>query len=152
MTENVLLVDRIVTCLLKKSFIGFACFPTPRLGGSAARRLRVIRYQQATLLREIAEMEQVSSRRSTVGQVGLLHAVTQAAAERKVALADALTSYLPCTLAAMEAGLIDEYAASRAFEATACASEEVAAEIDSQLAGRFENRNPPHCGGWSTRC
>ncbi|WP_344425169.1 HNH endonuclease signature motif containing protein [Amycolatopsis minnesotensis] len=113
------------------------------LSDSAARRLRVIRYQQAMLLREIAEMEQVSSRRSTVGQVGLLHAVTQAAAERKVALADALTSYLPCTLAAMEAGLIDEYAASRVFEATACVSEGVAAEVDSLLAGRFENRNPP---------
>ncbi|WP_344415606.1 hypothetical protein [Amycolatopsis minnesotensis] len=51
------------------------------LSDSAARRLRVIRYQQAMLLREIAEMEQVSSRRSTVGQVALLHAVTHAAAE-----------------------------------------------------------------------
>ncbi|GAA1948709.1 hypothetical protein GCM10009754_16450 [Amycolatopsis minnesotensis] len=77
------------------------------------------------------------------GEIALLSNLTQAAAERKVALAVALTSYLPCTLAAMEAGLINEYAASRVFEATACVSEGVAAEVDSLLAGRFENRNPP---------
>ncbi|GAA1964731.1 HNH endonuclease signature motif containing protein [Amycolatopsis minnesotensis] len=77
------------------------------------------------------------------GEIALLSNLTQAAAERKVALAVALTSYLPCTLAAMEAGLINEYAASRVFEATACVSEDVAAEVDSLLAGRFENRNPP---------
>ncbi|WP_425546598.1 DUF222 domain-containing protein [Amycolatopsis minnesotensis] len=88
-------------------------------------------------------MVRVSSRRSVAGEIALLSNLTQAAAERKVALAVALTSYLPCTLAAMEAGLINEYAASRVFEATACVSEGVAAEVDSLLAGRFENRNPP---------
>ncbi|WP_344417900.1 HNH endonuclease signature motif containing protein [Amycolatopsis minnesotensis] len=60
-----------------------------------------------------------------------------------MALAVALTSYLPCTLAAMEAGVINEYAASRVFEATACASEDVAAEVDSLWAGRSDDRNPP---------
>ncbi|QWF83222.1 hypothetical protein HUW46_06662 [Amycolatopsis sp. CA-230715] len=94
------------------------------------------------LLRDIADIEQESSRRSTVGQVALLCSLTQSAAERKTALAVALTSYLPETLAAMENGLIDEYSASRVFEATSCASEDVASEVDARLAGKFEHRNP----------
>ncbi|QWF83345.1 hypothetical protein HUW46_06785 [Amycolatopsis sp. CA-230715] len=95
------------------------------------------------LLRDIADIEQESSRRSTVGQVALLCALTQNSAERKTALADALTSYLPRTLEALEKGLIDEYAASRVFEATACVSREVASEVDARLVGKFENRNAP---------
>ncbi|QWF84084.1 hypothetical protein HUW46_07528 [Amycolatopsis sp. CA-230715] len=95
------------------------------------------------LLRDIADIEQESSRRSTVGQVALLCSLTQNSAERKAALADALTSYLPETLAAMENGLIDEYAASRVFEATACTSRAMASEVDARLAGKFENRNAP---------
>ncbi|QWF78084.1 HNH endonuclease signature motif containing protein [Amycolatopsis sp. CA-230715] len=110
---------------------------------SARRRVAIIRYQQAMLLRDIADIEQESSRRSTVGQVALLCSLSQPAAERKTALADALTSYLPETLAAMENGLIDEYAASRVFEATACTSQEVASEVDARLVGKFENRNAP---------
>ncbi|WP_215543289.1 HNH endonuclease signature motif containing protein [Amycolatopsis sp. CA-230715] len=110
---------------------------------SIQRRVAIIRYQQAMLLRDIAYMDHESSRRSTVGQVALLCSLTQNSAERKTALADALTSYLPQTLAAMENGLIDEYSASRVFEATACASKELASEVDTRLVGKFENRNAP---------
>ncbi|QWF80707.1 hypothetical protein HUW46_04131 [Amycolatopsis sp. CA-230715] len=64
---------------------------------------------------------------------------TQAGAERKTALADALTSYLPRTLEALENGVIDEGMAAKVFEATACASQEVAREVDARL--KFENKN-----------
>ncbi|WP_344414300.1 HNH endonuclease signature motif containing protein [Amycolatopsis minnesotensis] len=85
-------------------------------------------------------MSGVWSRRSVLAWVALSCNCTQAGAEKKAALADALTSYLPRTLEALENGLIDEGMASKVFEATACASREVAAEVDSRLT--FENKNP----------
>ncbi|QWF78636.1 HNH endonuclease signature motif containing protein [Amycolatopsis sp. CA-230715] len=112
------------------------------LTDSVARSNRIIRGEQASVLRSIAKMSRLASRRSTVGQVALLCSLTQRAAERKVALADAVTSYLPKTLEAMEAGVLDEYAASRVFDATAYAPKEVASQVDAMLVGRFEGRNP----------
>ncbi|QWF81813.1 hypothetical protein HUW46_05246 [Amycolatopsis sp. CA-230715] len=67
--------------------------------------------------------------------------ISKAAAEKRAALAVALTSYLPCTLRALESGLIDEYGASRVFSATECLSEELAREVDSLLVGRFDVRD-----------
>ncbi|QWF84874.1 hypothetical protein HUW46_08326 [Amycolatopsis sp. CA-230715] len=85
-------------------------------------------------------MASLGSRRSVVSEVALLCRMSEAAAERRTALADALTSYLPCALEALEAGVIDEYAASRGFEATSCVSESVARQVDSRL--RFDVGNP----------
>ncbi|WP_254126388.1 HNH endonuclease signature motif containing protein [Amycolatopsis sp. CA-230715] len=109
------------------------------VANSAEHWKRWLRYGQAMLLRQIASMNQEWSRRSVLAWVALSCNCTQAGAERKAALADALTSYLPRTLEALESGVIDEGMAAKVFEATACASREVAREVDARL--RFENKN-----------
>nr|WP_215545898.1 HNH endonuclease signature motif containing protein [Amycolatopsis sp. CA-230715] len=76
-----------------------------------------------------------------VSEVALVCKLSEVAAEKRTALAVALTSYLPRTLEALESGLIDEYAASRVFDATACLPEELARQVDSLLVGRFDVRN-----------
>ncbi|WP_215547736.1 HNH endonuclease signature motif containing protein [Amycolatopsis sp. CA-230715] len=106
---------------------------------SAEHWKRWYRYGQAMLLRHIVQMSQVRSRRSVLAWVALSCNCTQAGAERKAALADALTSYLPRTLEALENGLIDEGMAAKVFEATACASQDVAREVDARV--KFENKN-----------
>lgn len=97
--------------------------------------------ESAWELRAIALMAARSSRRSVVSEVALVCRLSEAAAGKRAALAVALTSYLPRTLEALDAGVIDEYSASRVFDATACLPEGVAREVDSLLDGRFDVRN-----------
>lgn len=96
----------------------------------------------ARRLRAIAHIARQVGRRRAVEQIAKASRITKSAADRRVGLALALTTYLPHTLAAMEAGLLDEYKASKVFEATSYLEETKAREVDVLLIERLAGKNP----------
>ncbi|WP_344419714.1 DUF222 domain-containing protein [Amycolatopsis minnesotensis] len=96
----------------------------------------------ARRLRAIAHIARQVGRRRAIEQIAKASHITKSAAERRVGLALALTTYLPNTLAAMEAGLLDEYKASKVFEATSYLEEGKAREVDTLVVERFAGKNP----------
>ncbi|WP_240519565.1 HNH endonuclease signature motif containing protein [Amycolatopsis antarctica] len=80
--------------------------------------------------------------RGVAAEIALTLATTEHRAQRMVAMAQALTTRLPETLAAMETGVIDAYKASKIVDATNPLSDEHAAAVDAAMAGRVDGRNP----------
>ncbi|QWF82327.1 hypothetical protein HUW46_05764 [Amycolatopsis sp. CA-230715] len=96
----------------------------------------------ARRLRAIAHIAHKVGRRRAVDRIAKASRITKSAADRRVGLALALTTYLPHTLAAMEAGLLDEYKASKVFEATSYLEEVKAREVDALVVERIAGKNP----------
>ena len=69
-------------------------------------------------------------------QVGLARRESPHAGGRHLGLAEALTTELPHTLAALEAGLISEWRATLIARETACLSVAHRAQVDAELAAR----------------
>ncbi|OZM70960.1 HNH endonuclease [Amycolatopsis antarctica] len=98
---------------------------------------------EATQLRTMARFAELSGdARGVDAELALLLSTTEHQAQRQVAMASALTTRLPRTLSAMEAGVIDAYKASKIVDATNPLSDCQAHEVDSMMAGRLAGKNP----------
>ena len=98
---------------------------------------------QAVQLRALARLGQLrEDPRSAAAEVALAVSGSESRARAQLELADTLTSRLPRTLAAMEAGTIDAYKAGKVADATAVLDEDTAREADGILADRLEGKNP----------
>ncbi|QWF79961.1 DUF222 domain-containing protein [Amycolatopsis sp. CA-230715] len=109
-----------------------------------ALRRSVIETNQAhaRMLRLIAEFVETEQERGTPIEVARLLDITEREANRKIALAQALLSYLPKTLTALDNGEISEEKAMAVFSATRCLSEPKAQEVDDVIVTKFPGRNP----------
>lgn len=83
----------------------------------------------------------VGSRRSATAELALASSVTVRQAEKKLNLAEAVVHRLPCTLAAMHRGELDELKASKVAEPTAALSDEQARRVDEIIARRLAGKN-----------
>ncbi|MFD9958916.1 DUF222 domain-containing protein [Amycolatopsis sp. NPDC058986] len=83
----------------------------------------------------------VGSRRSATAELALVASMTSYQAEKKLALAEALVRRLPCTLAAMERGEIDELKAAKIAEPTSVLSDELARRVDEIIVQRVAGKN-----------
>ncbi|SFB61644.1 protein of unknown function [Amycolatopsis marina] len=99
---------------------------------------------EARQLCDIAELVSTSpgTSRDVAQEVALALSVTPRAAERMVSLAVALTTRLPHTLAAMRAGVVDGYKASKIADVTGCLSDDLARLADERLSQRLAGKDP----------
>ncbi|PRX49154.1 uncharacterized protein DUF222 [Prauserella shujinwangii] len=98
---------------------------------------------QALQLRAIAEHACLRGHGRDVAQeIALALSVTENAAARQLDLAQALTTRLPNTFAAMRRGDIDSYKAAKIHEPTAFLADEKAREVDSRMSGKLAGKNP----------
>ncbi|OZM73954.1 HNH endonuclease [Amycolatopsis antarctica] len=98
---------------------------------------------EAVQLRAMARFAALSEEpRGVAAEVALTLATTEHRAQRTVAMARALTTRLPETLAAMESGVIDSFKASKIVDATGPLSDEHAAAVDAAMADRLDGKNP----------
>ncbi|WP_218160316.1 DUF222 domain-containing protein, partial [Amycolatopsis marina] len=111
-------------------------------------RLQSMERTQSTLearqLCDIAELVSTSpgAARDVAQEVALALSITPRAAERMVSLAVALTTRLPHTLAAMRAGVVDGYKASKIADVTGCLSDDLARLADERLSQRLAGKDP----------
>ncbi|OZM70236.1 HNH endonuclease [Amycolatopsis antarctica] len=98
---------------------------------------------EAVQVRAVARFAALSEESRGVGaEVALTLATTEHRAQRMVAMAQASTTRLPETLAALDTGTIDSYKASKIVDATNPLSDEHAAAVDAAMVGRLDGRNP----------
>ncbi|MFE0028337.1 DUF222 domain-containing protein [Amycolatopsis sp. NPDC059021] len=83
----------------------------------------------------------VGSRRSATAELALVASMTTYQAAKKLALAEALVRRLPCTLAAMERGELDELKATKIAEPTSVLSDELARRVDEIIVHRLAGKN-----------
>ncbi|WP_084628266.1 DUF222 domain-containing protein [Amycolatopsis nigrescens] len=99
---------------------------------------------EAAQLKLIAELNEVEDRsRGVPAELALGLSITENAAMKRIALAEALAARLPKTLTAMESGMIDSYKATKIFEATTVLTEQRARDVDAIMADRLADKNPP---------
>jgi predicted ABC-type transport system involved in lysophospholipase L1 biosynthesis ATPase subunit len=65
--------------------------------------------------------------------------ITRQAAQTRVAMAAALRSRMPCLLAAMDAGELDEHKARQTVDATAPLPDDLARRVDAIIAASARN-------------
>ena len=99
---------------------------------------------EARQLSDIAELVSTSPgiSRDVAQEVALALSITPHAAERMVSLAVALTTRLPHTLAAMKAGMLDGYKASKIADVTGSLSDDLVALADERLSQRLAGKDP----------
>ncbi|WP_084628288.1 DUF222 domain-containing protein [Amycolatopsis nigrescens] len=98
---------------------------------------------EAAQLRLIAQLNELGERTKGVpAELALGLAITENAAVKQIALAEALVTRLPSTLEAMESGTIDTYKASKIVDATVVLTDAKAREVDLVMAGRLAGKNP----------
>ncbi|OZM71876.1 HNH endonuclease [Amycolatopsis antarctica] len=98
---------------------------------------------EAVQVRAVARFAALSEdARGVAAEVALTLATTEHRAQRMVAHAQALTSRLPETLAALDTGVVDSYKASKIVDATNPLSDEHATAVDAAMVGRLDGRNP----------
>jgi hypothetical protein len=73
--------------------------------------------------------------------------ITRQAAQTRVAMAAALRSRMPCLLAAMDAGELDEHKARQTVDATAPLPDDLARRVDAIIATRIGTKHP---SAWRT--
>ncbi|MGB0101082.1 MAG: DUF222 domain-containing protein [Nocardioides sp.] len=95
----------------------------------SARLDRLVREQHRDLRLPTPEQG-----RGVASMVGLARRESPARGRRLLGLANALTTELPCTLAAMEAGVLSEWRATLVARESACLDRETRAELDALLA------------------
>ncbi|TNC21904.1 HNH endonuclease signature motif containing protein [Amycolatopsis alkalitolerans] len=97
---------------------------------------------QAVQVRAIARLSEIRNRDGSVpDEIGLELAISRHIAAQRVDLADVLLSRLPRTLAAMDAGHLDMYKASKVYEVTSPLSDEQCRELDARLAPRLAGKD-----------
>jgi hypothetical protein len=84
--------------------------------------------------------------RGLAHEVGLARRESPHRAEQHLALARALTAELPCTLRALEQGLVSEWQATLVMRASACLSVEDRLRLDAELAC-----DSGRCEGWGDK-
>ncbi|SFB17051.1 protein of unknown function, partial [Amycolatopsis marina] len=99
---------------------------------------------EARQLCDIAELVSSSPEiaRDVAQEVALALSITPRAAERMVSLAVALTTRLPHTLAAMRAGVVDGYKASKTADVTGCLSDDLVRLADERLSQWLAGKDP----------
>ncbi|MFD2416001.1 DUF222 domain-containing protein [Amycolatopsis pigmentata] len=109
-----------------------------------ARRLQAMANQiRAAQMAVIAEFDRAAEQPSNVAlEVSLGLAISKHTAQYQIGLAQALTTRLPQTLAAMRRGEIDSWKASRVYEPTAVLSDAKAREVDAIMAVRIPGKDP----------
>ncbi|GAA1980667.1 DUF222 domain-containing protein [Amycolatopsis minnesotensis] len=95
----------------------------------------------ARALRLLAKFVESEQDQGTPIEAARILGVTEREANRKIALAQALLSYLPKTLEALDKGEISEEKAMAVFTATQCLTEPKAQEVDSVIVTKFPGRN-----------
>src|SRR5438067_11262700 len=114
-----------------------AGFDDAQAAAGIAATQELICMVEAAQARMIARLHHIRDRdRSVADEVGLELAVSRATAEDRIAVADALLTRLPCTLATMDAGKIDRYKVSKICEVTAPLSDEQRRRLDARIAPR----------------
>jgi len=122
-----------------------ACCRWVRCGcraGDAGREIARSRVEALQLRAMTRFVELSDDSRGVDTEIGLLLSTTEHRAARTVAMAKALTTRLPATLAAMEAGVIDSYKASKIVDATAPLSDSHAGAVGAAMADRITGKNP----------
>jgi hypothetical protein len=98
---------------------------------------------QGMQVHAVAFLDQVrGGSRGALAELMLALCATKNHAESVLAVARALVTRLPLTLALLESGKLDWYRASKVVEATAWLSDEDAAAVDAALASRLAGKNP----------
>ncbi|WP_039739219.1 DUF222 domain-containing protein, partial [Saccharomonospora halophila] len=113
--------------------------PLVRVRELGEQRARI----EAEQLRQIATWYRgCTGVREAAAELALLLSISEHHARRRLDLAITLVTRLPHTLAAMEAGTVDEYKASKVAEPTACLPDETARAVDRLVAGHLAGRDP----------
>src|SRR5438067_13781781 len=112
------------------------------------RRLQGLQMEMNKLQAEQQEAIAAFTRKATGPKVGVAKelsmgtAITPNMAENHIAVADALTTRLPETFAAMKRGDIDWLKAKAIVDPTVVLSDEQAREVDAIMAERIARKNP----------
>ena len=103
----------------------------------------VIRQVEAFKVRAIAHLNGLrDGDRSVADEIAPEMGITRNMAMRQVFLAEALTTRLPSVLAAMEAGELDAFPASKVVDVTAPLSDDKCRQVDAALVGKLDGRDP----------
>ena len=78
-----------------------------------------------------------NARKGIAAQLAMARRESPHAGSRHLGMAVAVVTEMPCLHAAMSAGVVPEWTATKVVQATACLTREQRAEVDAHLAGRL---------------